>query len=272
MVIDDLTPVWRALADPARRKVLDLLRERSRTTGEICRHFSFTRYAVMKHLTVLLEAGLILVRRDGRRRWNHLNPVPLEALYRRWLRPYEARWARALLELKGYSEYTSALEEKMQDPKQLPKNGTVQIDQEITIAAPPERVFAALTIEIGNWWLFRTKKELATALILEPVVGGHFYELWGDAGGILWGTVVQIQRNERLDLVGMIGMSRLVHSFVSFKLEKKDGGTLLVMSHRGIGELDEEVIRGYGDGWKQLLAVALKNYAEKGEVSEIQAG
>ena len=265
MVIDDLTPVWKALSDPARRRILDLLRERPRTTGEISRSFAFTRYAAMKHLSVLLEAGLILVRREGRRRWNYLNPVPLEALYRRWLRPYEAVWAAALLKLKGYSEYTSALEERMKDPRELPKNGTLQIEQELLIDAPPAKVFTALTTGIGNWWPYRTKQEIATALKLEPHVGGRFFELWGDQGGILWGTVVQIKKNERLDIAGMIGMARLVHSFVSFKLEKKKSGTLLSMSHRAVGEVDEETAAEYGQGWKHLLEEALKNYLEKGE-------
>src|SRR5882672_1934359 len=93
----ELPPVFRALADPSRRRILDLLRERPRTTGELAAAFPRSRFAVMKHLTVLERARLIVPRREGRLRWNHLNAVPLERLYERWVRPYESHWARGLL-------------------------------------------------------------------------------------------------------------------------------------------------------------------------------
>lgn len=80
--------IWRALADPTRRRILDLLRSKSRTTGQIASEFPVTRYAVMKHLSVLADAGLVLVERRGRERVNHLNPVPIQAIYRRWIRPF----------------------------------------------------------------------------------------------------------------------------------------------------------------------------------------
>ncbi len=270
MKSDDLTPVWKALADPARRRILDLLRVRPRTTGEIGRHFEFTRYATMKHLAVLLGAGLILVRREGRSRWNYLNPVPLQAVYNRWLKPYEAVWAGALLELKGCAELTFAREEAMKDPRQMPKNGGIRIEQELKIAAPRPKVFHALTHETGKWWPFRVNKELAVELVLEPRVGGRFYESWGGDQGILWGNVLQIRHDERLDLVGMCGMARLAYSFISFTLEPDGEGTLLKLSHRGMGELDEDVERDYGKGWKHLLETAFRNWVEKGEPPEIQ--
>ena len=99
---DDL--VWKALADPNRRRILDLLRKRARTTGELAESFLFTRYAVMKHLGVLVAAGLVVVVRKGRQRWNYLNPVPIQKIYRRWLAPFEARAADALLRLKNLAE------------------------------------------------------------------------------------------------------------------------------------------------------------------------
>jgi len=96
--------VFKALADPSRRRMLDLLRERPMTTGEVAGHFDVTRFAVMKHLHVLVGAGLVTVRRDGRVRWNHLNPVPIQRIYRRWIRPFEADRADALLRLKQTAE------------------------------------------------------------------------------------------------------------------------------------------------------------------------
>ncbi|HVS12485.1 MAG TPA: metalloregulator ArsR/SmtB family transcription factor [Thermoanaerobaculia bacterium] len=94
--------VWRALADSSRRRILDLLRERARTTGELAECFAFSRYAVMKHLKVLHEAGLLLIERRGRERINHLNAVPLQRIVRRWVRPFEAQAADRLLRLERH--------------------------------------------------------------------------------------------------------------------------------------------------------------------------
>lgn len=91
--------VWKALADPTRRRVLDLLRTRPRTTGEIAGEFETTRFAVMKHLSLLTDAGLVTARRVGRERWNHLNAVPLQRIVERWVRPFEAQAASGLLSL-----------------------------------------------------------------------------------------------------------------------------------------------------------------------------
>ncbi len=96
--------VFRALADPTRRRILDLLRARPRTTGALCEGFGMTRFAVLKHLRVVRAARLVLVRRRGRRRWNFLNPVPIRRMARRWIRPFEAERADALLRLKRLVE------------------------------------------------------------------------------------------------------------------------------------------------------------------------
>src|SRR5262249_4567545 len=91
MPTDDLAPVFRALADPTRRAILQLLRRAPRTTGQLSAPFPrLSRFAVVKHLGVLKAAGLVLVRAEGRSRWNRLNAAPLRALFERWLRPFEA--------------------------------------------------------------------------------------------------------------------------------------------------------------------------------------
>lgn len=99
--------VWRALGDPTRRRILDLLRNGALTTGELAAEFPVTRFAVMKHLGVLVDAGLVLVERRGRERFNHLNPVPIQAIYRRWIRPFEKKPADRLLRLKRKVERAS---------------------------------------------------------------------------------------------------------------------------------------------------------------------
>lgn len=100
--IDDA--LWSAMNDASRRRMLDLLRKRPMTTGELCEHFDFSRFAVMKHLKVLEKGSLVLVERQGRERINHLNPLPLQAIYRRWIRPFEKIPADRLLRLKALAE------------------------------------------------------------------------------------------------------------------------------------------------------------------------
>lgn len=96
----DLEPVWRALSDPTRRAILDVLRDGPANTTALCTRFDhLSRHGVMKHLRVLEAADLMRVERSGRERINHLNVVPLQQIHERWLRPYEAVWANRLYRL-----------------------------------------------------------------------------------------------------------------------------------------------------------------------------
>src|SRR4030042_1540508 len=93
--------VFKALADSRRREILDLLKDQPRTTGEICSRFpGLDRCTVMQHLGVLDEAGLIIVRREGRFRWNYLNVVPIREVYDRWISPYASLSVELLTRIK----------------------------------------------------------------------------------------------------------------------------------------------------------------------------
>jgi DNA-binding transcriptional ArsR family regulator len=97
--------VFKALADRTRRRILDLLATRPRTTGELAAAFAgLSRFAVMKHLRVLQRAGLLIVSRDGRKRWNSLNPVPLREVLRRWVGKNEELWADIMLNVRDAAE------------------------------------------------------------------------------------------------------------------------------------------------------------------------
>lgn len=96
--------VFAALGDASRRDILDLLRKKPMTTGDICLHFEVSRFAVMKHLKVLVDASLVIIERRGRERVNHLNPVPIQAIYRRWIQPFEQLGADRLLRIKQLTE------------------------------------------------------------------------------------------------------------------------------------------------------------------------
>lgn len=93
--------VFKALADPTRRGLLDRLFERDgQTLGELEEGLSMTRFGVMKHLKVLEEAGLLTTRKRGREKFHFLNPVPIRLVYERWVSKYAEPWASALSELK----------------------------------------------------------------------------------------------------------------------------------------------------------------------------
>lgn len=93
--------MFKALADPTRRFLLDLLFEREgRTLRDLETQVDMTRIGVMKHLRVLEEAGLVLTRRSGREKLHFLNPVPIRLIHDRWIDKYTERQVSALADLK----------------------------------------------------------------------------------------------------------------------------------------------------------------------------
>ncbi len=106
--MDDEDAVFRALADPTRRFLLDLLFERDgRTLSELDAELEMTRFGVMKHLRVLEEAGLVATRRQGREKLHFLNPVPIRQVHDRWIDKYTEHRVSALLDLKDKLEETA---------------------------------------------------------------------------------------------------------------------------------------------------------------------
>lgn len=83
--------IFKALGAATRRSMLDALKDRPQTTGQLCDRFApLDRCTVMQHLKVLEEAGLVIARRKGRERWNHLNALPIKHIHDRWIGPYAA--------------------------------------------------------------------------------------------------------------------------------------------------------------------------------------
>ena len=106
-VVTDADKVFKALADPSRRRLLDKLRANNgQTLGELCEHLDMTRQAVTKHLRLLEAANLVVVVWRGREKLHYLNPVPIGEIFDRWVGKYERHRVRALSDLK------KALEEK----------------------------------------------------------------------------------------------------------------------------------------------------------------
>jgi DNA-binding transcriptional ArsR family regulator len=103
--VDDDDRVFKALADPTRRFLLDLLYARDgRTLTELESELAMTRFGVMKHLKVLEDAGLVVTRRSGREKLHFLNPVPIRQIHDRWIDKYTEHRVTALLDLKSELE------------------------------------------------------------------------------------------------------------------------------------------------------------------------
>jgi len=98
---DESDRVFKALSAATRRDILDALKDKPRTTGELCDRFrALDRCTVMQHLKVLEGADLVIVKREGRERWNHLNPLPIKHIYDRWIGAYAGRAVEMLDRLK----------------------------------------------------------------------------------------------------------------------------------------------------------------------------
>ena len=103
--VHDDDGVFKALADPTRRSLLDRLFERDgRTLTDLESELDMTRFGVMKHLRVLEDAGLVVTRRSGREKLHYLNPVPIRLIHDRWIDKYTERRVSALVDLKNELE------------------------------------------------------------------------------------------------------------------------------------------------------------------------
>ncbi|PMR62412.1 transcriptional regulator [Verrucosispora sp. ts21] len=101
----DLDEVFKALASPTRRRLLDLLKDQARTTGDLCERLApLDRTTVLQHLRVLEAAGLVIAQRKGRERWNHLDPLPIKRIHDRWIGAYASAAVDKLAALKSTLE------------------------------------------------------------------------------------------------------------------------------------------------------------------------
>ena len=264
---------WKALSDPVRREILDLLSEEPRTTGEICDAFAhLTRFGVLSHITVLKKAGLVHVERRGRERINRIDPEPLREAYEEWIRNYEVLWASKLGRLKKLVERKQ--EEAAMTDNALPVANlvTLNIEQEIDLKASPADVFRALTLDIGEWWGQPHLRDDARDIVLDPVPGGLVKQVTRDGGGNVMFTVQAVRRDRLLVLNGTMGIPNTIQGTVRFELEPRTAGsTRLLLKHWAIGELAAATREAFIKGWQDLLGSRLRAYVEAGKSSGIRA-
>jgi DNA-binding transcriptional ArsR family regulator len=245
----DARDIWRALASPVRRALLDLLKAGPMTTGDLAERMpSLSRFAVMQHLGVLTDAGLVVVRRSGRHRFNHLNPVPLRRWYERWVVPLADRAAAEMLALQrtvekpeGGSSVAIAT-----DQGQI---RIVRIEAELRFRCTPDRLFRALTEESLTWFPHTYGNEdRVRAVVMEPRVGGAHYEDWGDGRGHLYGHVTVFDRPYLLSLRGRVMPGSTLDT--EYELEADGEETVLRMSKICVGPMTDEQAAGvqsFGD-------------------------
>jgi DNA-binding transcriptional ArsR family regulator/uncharacterized protein YndB with AHSA1/START domain len=248
-------PVWLALADPTRRRILDLLRERPRITGDIASHFEVSRIAVMRHLQVLATSGLVTSRKRGRERWHYLNAVPLQQMYERWVDTHMASWSSGLLrfgrQVEGRAKRVNA------------DQPVVDVALQVTIAAPRTLVFAALTEDPGGWWGHPYLRADATNLTLEPRLGGLVVESW-EGGGAVLASVTGWTDGRYLQLTGPFHLG-LALGIATFELSDSVDGTSVQFSFRAIGAIEPQLVERFAEGWTELVGRRLKALVETGK-------
>jgi uncharacterized protein YndB with AHSA1/START domain/DNA-binding transcriptional ArsR family regulator len=241
--VDD---VFRALADPTRRSLLDeLFREDGRSLSALAQRFSMTRFGVMKHLRVLEEAGLVVTRRRGREKLHFLNPVPIRLVHDRWVSKYAEPWAAGLVGLR------QRLEEDVMEKV-----------FEIYIKTTPERLWAAITDpDIRSKYSFGARQR-------SDFTPGSRYEMWApNAPGLLGeGENLEIDAPRRLvqSMVALWGEDVRSEgtSRVTWEIEPIGDSCRLTVTHDQLREGANEQLYG---GWPMILS-GLKTWLETGEL------
>ncbi|MBY8889158.1 metalloregulator ArsR/SmtB family transcription factor [Streptomyces sp. PTM05] len=249
--------VFKALADPGRRRLLDMLRERAGLTlGELCEGLDMRRQSVSQHLEILEAANLVTSVRDGRRKLHYLNPVPIHRIQTRWIRKFEEPRLAALETIRNRAEENTMSE--------ADHAGTIPDYVYTTyIHATAEQVWRALTDPdiTARFW--------GHAQVSDWSVGSRVEHVRADGSGIAdaAGTVTEVDRPRRLSFgFGAphdADAPAAEQSVVTFEIEPyRDIVKLTLTQTRFRSAADREAI---GQGWPTVLA-NLKTFLETGDV------
>jgi uncharacterized protein YndB with AHSA1/START domain/DNA-binding transcriptional ArsR family regulator len=238
--------VFKALADPFRRKLLDRLNRRDgQTLTELCEHAEMTRFGVMKHLRLLEQAGLVVTLREGREKRHYLNRVPLRRIHDRWISRYAEPMAAALSRLK------TALEDPMSDTKLV---------YEVFIHTTAEKLWRALTEPEFTRQYFHGS-EIRSKLKR----GGPFLSTTVDGRKLVDGDVLECDPPRKLVHTWRVHWDpALSHelSTVSYEIEQKGENCKLTVTHEvANAPLTAVQVKG---GWPAILS-SLKTLVETGK-------
>ena len=254
--------VFRALADPTRRLLLDRLFERDgQTLRELEAYLpAMSRFGVMKHLRVLTDAHLVVACRSGREKHHYLNPVPIQDVYDRWVSKYAQPWTRALTGLRASLEDSTAMTDTTTETTMATTPAApVRLIHEIFIRTTPERLFRALT----DRELTRRYYILGSAVASDWRVGSPYTYPYPNGEPMIEGRVLEIDPPRRLVVSfhplfteGEAGTSRVTH-----EIEPMGDVCRLTLIH---DDLHGPGIDGIRTGWNQILS-SLKSLLETGE-------
>lgn len=246
--------IWKALSDPTRRSILEILKQAPQTTGDLSSRFEpLSRYAVMKHLGILEKANLIMVRREGKFRWNHLNTTPIQRAYDQWL--------SNLVRLKYLTDQTSAT---VEESKQNLKSTAVIVEAEIK--STKQVIWQALTEQTGQWWpqsLFTHPK--TNDFVLEAKLGGLMYEQTNNGDGAVWANVIGIDSPNFIQLKGHLtpDLGGPAVSFLRIELQSSGPITIVRLKDEIFGKIDTELPSSLKANWTTLLNKGLKPFIER---------
>lgn len=232
------------------------MRNGPRTTGDLAKAMpGLTRFAVMQHLSVLEAARLVIVKREGRNRFNHSNPALLKDLFDQWLSPLSSRAAETAQHLRRYAEtQNEAIQSMNQD-----SHRQVRIELETRIKAPSDLVFRAMTEGFPNWWPHRMKP--GATLFFEPELGGRFGENWPDGGGVIYGVITLLDPGKKY-VATNIGMFGDYTATNTESVEPDGAETIMRKSVHMWGDVSPEIETMIRDGGRQLIEDALRMYCE----------
>jgi uncharacterized protein YndB with AHSA1/START domain/DNA-binding transcriptional ArsR family regulator len=236
--------VFRALADPTRRSLLDeLFKNDGQTLSSLEKRLPMTRFGVMKHLKLLEEAGLVVTRRRGREKLHYLNAVPIRLIHDRWVSKYAEHWVATLSDLKHTLE-----------------NKTMQKVFEIYIKTTPERLWKAITdTEMRRKYTFG-------AVVKSDWTAGSRYEAFGGENRIFEGENLEVDPPRKLvqsfqalwgEDVKSEGTSRVTWEIVPIR-----DSCLLKVTH---DQLSEDANGQLYGGWPMILS-GIKTLLETGEM------
>ena len=252
--------------------MLDRLRGGPKTTTQLARAFpTLSRFAVMQHLGVLVDAKLVLVERRGRERWNYLNAAPLHAMYRRWVNRFADDLATSADQLKQLSEEPTRSDPMPPSPTAGQPVTAVELKLEYAIKASPARVWQIMTTRTNEWWKranFFLRPD-AVAFRIDLRAGGHMWEEYADGGSALWWTINEVIPGKALGLISVYagrGLG-LKHEHTRIELVPTDGGGgCIVKLHQHMTDViddADEALKPFIGGWNQLFEDGLRPLAEE---------
>src|SRR6478672_2743940 len=235
--------IFKALADPTRRSLLDeLFRRDGQTLSELEARFEMSRFGVMKHLKQLEEAGLVVTRRRGREKLHFLNPVPIRLVHDRWVSKYAEPWAAQL----------SGLKSRLENP--------MEKIFEIYIKTTPERLWDAITDHET-----RRKYNFGVGIVPDFTPGSHFEMTNGEfALGEGENLVVDPPRKlvQRATMLWSDDVKNEGPTRITWDIEPVGDSCRLTVTHDELREGANDELYG---GWPMILS-GLKTWLETGEL------